>query len=79
MIRLKDYTQFKVREKELVHINNTILVCIIELMKVDNYPKIKELQLILKSVKNTYEKELKNERLKNGKLERFGKKNPPKN
>lgn len=50
---------------DLEHINKTLMICILELMPVDKYPKMKETQLMLKSVKRFYEKALKDERIKN--------------
>lgn len=65
MIKLKDYRVASLKELELIHINKTILKCVVSLMEVDDHPKIKDLQLILRSVSRYYENEIKKER-KNG-------------
>lgn len=65
MIKLKDYRKASLKELELVNVNRTILKCVVALMEVDGHPKIKDLQLVLRSVSRFYENEIKKER-KNG-------------
>jgi hypothetical protein len=71
-INLNAYKRAKILVIELKAINDILMKCIIDLMKYDKYKQVKEIQLYLRSLKLSYDKELEkqNEIIKNGKMER---------